>query len=220
MRGMFTGALLLAIAVSLGGCWRTTYEWNQKLTVEVATPNGPRAGSAVIHEQAISGVILLSGNRAEYHITGEATVVEVAPGKYLFALLGEYTKSLASAAWRAEMGNDADRNWSIIEAKRESIALPPKFYPLLVTFTDITDPRTVKQVDPTNLAASFGPGYALKSITLEITDEEVTDGEVQKILPWIGDSKVMENPNWKTLPKLSREAIGGLLTDFKKAQTR
>ena len=56
--------------------------------------------------------------------------------------------------------------------------------PLLVTFTDIKDPTTVKKVDPDNLAATFGPGVSLKSITLEITDETVTEGKVEKIFVW------------------------------------
>jgi hypothetical protein len=58
--------------------------------------------------------------------------------------------------------------------------VPPILYPLLVTFTDIADPKTVTRVDSANLAATFGPGYALTSITLEITDEPVTEGQVQK----------------------------------------
>lgn len=37
----------------------------------------------------------------------------------------------------------------------------PKDYPLLVTFTDITDPKAVKKVEPHNLAATFGKGVSL-----------------------------------------------------------
>ena len=63
--------------------------------------------------------------------------------------------------------------------------LPPDTYPLLVTFTDIADPKTVKRVDPDDLAATFGPGYRLASVTLEITDEAVTEGRVQSVLGWL-----------------------------------
>lgn len=54
----------------------------------------------------------------------------------------------------------------------------------MVTFTDITDPTTVNQVDPTNLAATFGPGVSLKRITLQITDEPVTEGKIESVLGW------------------------------------
>ena len=49
------------------------------------------------------------------------------------------------------------------------------------------DPASVARVDPTDLAASFGPGYALSSITLAITDEPVTKGRVEAVLGWLTD---------------------------------
>jgi hypothetical protein len=36
-----------------------------------------------------------------------------------------------------------------------------------------------------NLAATFGKGVRLKNITIEMTDEPVTDAEVEKHLPWL-----------------------------------
>ena len=65
---------------------------------------------------------------------------------------------------------------------REIRVLPRERYPLLVTFTDLADPTTVRRVDPDDLAATFGPGVALKRVTLEITDEAVTEGEVEAVL--------------------------------------
>jgi hypothetical protein len=46
------------------------------------------------------------------------------------------------------------------------IRQPEVQYPLLVTFGDIADPKSVALVDPTNLAASFGPGVRLTSVML------------------------------------------------------
>jgi len=59
-----------------------------------------------------------------------------------------------------------------------------KQYPLLVTFSDVDDPKSLQKLDPDNLAAIFGEGYKLKSITLEITDEPVTKGRVEQVLGW------------------------------------
>jgi hypothetical protein len=73
---------------------------------------------------------------------------------------------------------------STLSATRE---LAPKQYPLLVTFGDISDPASVKRVDPDNLELAFGPGYALQSITLSITDEPVTTGKVEKVLGWLAE---------------------------------
>lgn len=43
----------------------------------------------------------------------------------------------------------------------------------------------MRKVDPANLAAAFGPGVSLKRVMLEITDEAVTEGEVEKVLDWL-----------------------------------
>jgi hypothetical protein len=77
--------------------------------------------------------------------------------------------------------------------------------PVFVTFNDINDPKTIQLVDPENLSASFGNGFALKSIQLEIVEPSgwwpfnqirdfpgpqflvgapITKGEVARVLAW------------------------------------
>jgi hypothetical protein len=193
MKRILVAALLILIALGLSAC-RQNFSWNQKLTVTVETPQGERSGSAVVYERVTYGQQFMSGSLVQYDIKGEATVVEVAPGKYLFALLGEAsTKELATRVWwesfTEEQKRDPGKAYRIIESAREAREVPPKEYPLLVTFTDINDPKCVKMVDPANLATSFGSGYNLKSITLEITDEEVTEGKVESVLEWLSSLK-------------------------------
>ncbi|MEP6785059.1 MAG: hypothetical protein ABI898_04875 [Sphingomonadales bacterium] len=62
------------------------------------------------------------------------------------------------------------------QAWRKSIALalPPRDYPLLVTFADVHDPKSVVRVDPADLEATFGPGVRLKAIIVAATDEPIT----------------------------------------------
>jgi hypothetical protein len=58
---------------------------------------------------------------------------------------------------------------------------------MLVRFGDLRDPRSVEKVDPGNLAASFGPGFALRRITVQLTEDDVTTG-IGKRLGWLGTS--------------------------------
>ncbi len=81
-------------------------------------------------------------------------------------------------------GKEAFRH---VEKRKKPLIVPQKLAPFLVTFADVNDPTSVKQVDPHDQAASFGEGYSLKSITLEITDEPVTRGRVEKVLGWLGE---------------------------------
>lgn len=96
------------------------------------------------------------------------------------------------------------------EPRDTPIPLPPQAMPLLVTFDDITDPTTVRLVDPTNLSASFGPGVSLAGVTLEITGADVMDGRVEAVLGWLNDPRYMNNPGWAALPVLTKDVILGL----------
>ena len=64
---------------------------------------------------------------------------------------------------------------------------------------DINDPNSVIEVDPDNLAATLGPGVSLKRIMLEITDEPVTEGKIEQILPCLRSGKACVPLN-KDLP--------------------
>lgn len=179
-------AVVVAATVLLAACdlFPKTWQWNQKLTLEVATPQGIRSGSAVTHVswQDVNAV----GNYPSSY-SGEATVVEVAPGRYLFALIGEKSKYIAQYTFHEQFGTsraDYQKLLPEIEKFRGTADVPRDRYPLLVTFADIADPKTVQKVDPDNLAASFGPGVSLKRITLEITDEKVTQ-KIETLLPWL-----------------------------------
>ena len=176
----------VAVAVLLAGCnpFGKTWESNQKLTVEVATPQGTKSGAAVTQVRW-SDVNALGNYSASFE--GEATVVEVAPGRYLFALIGEGTTYIAQYTFHRQLGasrGDYQTLIPAIAAFRGSADVPRDAYPLLVTFADIADPRTVRKVDPDDLPASFGPGVALQRVTLEITGEEVSGGAIAAIFPW------------------------------------
>lgn len=181
LAAMFSGCFLMA------GCgwFAERWEWNQKLTVEVSTPDGVRSGSAISHVSWREANAL--GNYPASY-SGEAAVVGIGEDRYLFALIGEDTKQIAAYTLHAELGeqrSDYNKLLPRVMAFRGTREVPRDRYPLLVTFTDINDPTTVRRVDPANLAATFGSGVSLKRITLEITDESVTDGKIGQVLAWL-----------------------------------
>jgi hypothetical protein len=203
-----TRLLLILAAIGLVGYGvffalfgSTSYSWHQRLTVVVDTPMGQVRGAAVtaVSVTEYHGAINLpNGGHGSWDMHGEAVVVEVLPGRYLFALLnGGDNPNGAAAAWTGttfkqrdfpnENGISFDDLRAIIrsEPRDTPIPLPPQAMPLLVTFDDITDPTTVRLVDPTNLSASFGPGVSLAGVTLEITEADVTKGRVEGVLGWL-----------------------------------
>ena len=170
--------------------------WNQRLTLVIETPRGEVRGSAVtrVTKTETSGSLVLPEARGvRSKVEGEAVVVEVAPGKFLFALLsgsGEEKRDATHWVRPAYQLSEADsyggEMMKLLSQPHDTpVPLPPEGWPMLVTFDDISKPETVRRVDPENLAAVLGEGVRLKAVTLEITDEAVTEGRVVPVLLWL-----------------------------------
>lgn len=190
---LVVSAVLFALAWMIFTSGR--YSWHQKLTIAVETPAGEVSGSSVSAVSWRKQWIRWDGMGWTWDLTGEAVVLEVTPGRYLFALLKgagttEYMGSVAAALIAGREGRVLDEAlFSEVHYRRDRaagvIAVPEYQYPMLVTFDDITKPQTVREVDPEDLAAVFGEGVRLKAVTLEITREAVTEGRVEGVLGWL-----------------------------------
>ena len=171
-RSLLQITALAGVSLSLTGCGSELIaDYNQKIRVTVITPEGEKSGSAVTHIETRLG----AGKMTQSTIKGEATVVDLGQGKYLFALLSENTQRLSHIVFPDNQGKGQDPK-EIPQGKVAKGVEPYSVFPLLVTFDDLNDPKSVKEVNPANLAATFGAGYSHKSTTLEITNEPVTEG--------------------------------------------
>lgn len=216
-------AILIVVLVLVGGSvaycqhfW-FPYTWHQKMTVEVEVDGQLSTGSSVVKVTVSDSDPLTKGLgfSSQFGARGEAAFVELPGKRYLFALLdggppdsGPQTNAIN--IFKDQLPRRGDERFAIVAKSRFKKDIPRSHYPLLVTFTDITDPTTVKVVDPDNLAETFGPRVSLKRITLEITDEPMTEGKIEQVLGWLDDPKVMKNPGWVSLPYEARVAINGL----------
>jgi hypothetical protein len=235
-------AVWLALAVlTLSGCAAAedapedrAPDYRYRLTVEVETPEGLKAGSSVIEVQQSIGRTTMDGfgEQVFLRIRGEAVSVDLSNGRTLYALL----RSGGDVEWAARviprLSPDAgDKNslddFLLLEGKKE---LPRKWsaqrpfnnvsaYPMMVTFGDEADPTSVAQADPDNLAATFGEGVKLKRITAELTDDPVTTG-IERRLVWLSDyPEPRLDPEYRgsTDPNLSQSLWHG---DFHKKDSK
>lgn len=197
-RGILAALAASIGALALSGC-DLLFESNvqttrYKITVEVQTPQGVRTGFAV-RELTTSVNHGANGLSASARGRGEAVAIDLGDGKVLFALLRgvslaeEHGALLAITARRAKkaagyFGSPVAEIYPNIpewdgKGPRHK---PTDFLPILVTLRDLADPRSLEKVDAGNLATVFGPGVALKRITVEPSGETVTD-TLQRYLP-------------------------------------
>lgn len=190
-------AALLGGAALCGLVWYTSppqHRYRFKMTIEVETPEGIRSGSAVYEVTAQNLQALLPDEADRSWATkGEAVAVDLPRGVTLFALLktGAMHGDMASLSMTAldpAYNNDVVESAERISTGQGIISpaiVKPTDYPMLVWFPDINDPRSVTQVDPGDLQESFGAGYRLKAITVQVTDAPVSTG-IEKRLDAIG----------------------------------
>ncbi len=180
--------LCLLLSLFLVGC-KETYSWHQRIQVEISTPDGPVSASVVqgMRIKYYPNGLFAGATETDSKLTGEALVVdlgaELGPSRYLFALLPGPGLARSVFSDLIEYGTNTGRYLSLIVDQKGK---PPKSFDGLrwVGFADFTDPKSVFAVDPKDFAASYGEGYALTSLTLQITDKPLTSGEVEKVLNW------------------------------------
>lgn len=193
------GILAGGIMAVLSGCnpfGGNSYRF--KMTVEVDTPQGVRTGSSVYEVNVQKDIKLTAEmSNSQTSIRGEAVAIDIAPGRTLFALLKTVGVSGAdSLSYMSMKTMDPGYNNNALDSAariaagdgiRSPAEVAPSDYPMLVTFTDMADPKSVTKVDPADLAAAFGPGVKLRRITVAVTQEAVTSG-IGKRLAWVFDT--------------------------------
>lgn len=164
--------------------------YRYKLAATVDTPQGARSGYSVIEVAWHKGSSVFGSMRSSgYSYHAQAVAVDLPRGQTLFILprtkddvdwpayaLRGVVKDLGNVAGEDRLPHPVPRTIRIIVDDIPN-------YPWFIRFRDIRDPATVEEVDPDNLAHSFGRGFKLKSLTVQLTDEPISQGITDR-LPW------------------------------------
>jgi hypothetical protein len=200
-------ALLVPATGACGLAGERFPSYRYRLTVEVDTPDGVKRGSSVIGVdlRRSSPDSLPMGRVLQWRIQGEAVVVDLGTRGTMFALLessnskgwvfwnmfsllpprsGKSNSSKDGQAQQIERmlaitGRHQLPRWDVAGGQRADN------YPLLVRFADPDDPKSVQRIDPENMAASYGPGVRLRSITVERTTDPPGPNIILQRLKWL-----------------------------------
>lgn len=201
---------LIVAAVVIG--WNLLFPsgtWRYKVIVSIETPEGIKTGSAVREMHVVDTPNILPEVHASIDVKGEAVVVDLGKRGVVYAVMGTddyYTVFNAFPVEGATTAGGIRYYKSLKPGTSASLALQDR--PMLVTFKDPSDPKTVTlayhagmehyeipsegggtagedrpKVFEDNMEALFGKGVKLKGITVEMTDEKVTRGIAGKYLP-------------------------------------
>ena len=201
-------ALALAVAILLGWGWiylaRPDHKY--RLTIEVRTPGGVRSASGVmaVHMGKDGGILPEAGG--SIGMKGDALFVDLGNGRHLVAALAhgknaEGFDGMSRLAMIAFAAAGQKVRFKDVNQLSGKVQVYGDLIPTLVTFTNLADPKTAQVLDPGDIEATFGKGFRLIGVTLEILPvglwpldfggplgEPVTR-EIEERLPWVATVK-------------------------------
>ena len=193
-------AVLLLAIMALSGCWNSQYtaDYNQKVVLHIDTPNGTIQADTVLRlvKTRYRRPLFATDTIWQVKFAGESLAVRLGDRWLTMALNPSRFAAAYDTIVTPDVRHVSDaRRRLFLEARHrlkaiqssvgQTFDLPPGNYPDLVGFSDIRDPATVFEVDPDDLAATFGEGYALEKVTLMVTEEPITEGVIETLLPWL-----------------------------------
>ena len=212
-------AALCIFVGALTGCGSLSETIRYRLTVNVNVDGRLVSGSGVIQvKQSDMRPIFGSMGGAGAEVSGEAVVVDLGAHGVFFALLHGPKPGfgdLGGPAWmlfhafddllKGEI--DSLPKVQLLKERRPSRVLHIDYIPMLVRFRDLNDPTSIEQIDPRNLAGTFGSGVSLRDVVIERTEEPVTSG-VEAKLPWLKTMKThLDGERLHHLNTLANELI-------------
>jgi hypothetical protein len=194
----WVGLILLLAALVVGDQIRLHRPGHKyRLSVSVDTPDGVKSTSGVFAVFPYRGYSV-SGDT---YTRGDALFVDLGGGKNLVALMmhgdkGAEINGMNYVALRAYRAAGSNVSFANLNKVTGSAAVTGDLIPVMVTFANVSDPRTARAVSPDDLAATFGAGYRLQDVSVAmvkngfwpldvggVLGEPVTRG-VEAKLPW------------------------------------
>lgn len=184
-----------------------TYSCRYRMTVTVDVDGQPRSGSSIIEyrmsKQPQLGWIF---NPYKTGVSGEAVFVDLGGQRNVVALLASGPNAenagFPEGVVRSHFTkpSDFDRYAASLPSLRGNWELSDADLPTLITFSNPSDPATIKVIRTDQLEQVFGPGVRWRGVRIEMTTEAVTRG-IELRLPWVSklDGSVTIRPGKITL---------------------
>lgn len=187
------GKVLPLIVLVIGGAYawyrieHPTYTYRYRLSIAADVGSETKTASSVIEvriaTQALPGIFF----PVDVHVYGDAPFLDMGHGRNVFVLLAcnpdgteDCIADLVPRQFEIPGGLE---NLSKLEDLHGTRELTGKRVPALVTFLNLSDPKSARVVIPDQFEGVFGPDVHFKRLWIEMTDAQVTRG-VERNLPW------------------------------------
>jgi hypothetical protein len=187
------GKITLTIVLLIGGAvlWYNlaypTYTCRYRLSIAVDVGGETKTASSVIEVILATRLLPEIFSPVERSVYGDAVFLDMGSKGNVVVLLAcgpDGTEGCVAEFVPQTFGVSGDlENLPRLQALRGSRDLTGKFMPTLITFGNLTDPKSARVVAPDRFEQVFGPVVHFKRVWIEMTDAPVTRG-IERKLPW------------------------------------
>jgi hypothetical protein len=146
-----------------------------RLTVEVETPAGVRSAAGILSVRPNRNYGGTGSGSSVPQTTGDALLVDLGEGRNLVVLLayGEDGSNFEDTSFLpTRLIGAKDRRISFRDIKNFAgappVPVPEAQWPVLMSFADLNDPKSARRVNANDIEPSFGKGYRLRGMSLEV----------------------------------------------------
>jgi hypothetical protein len=185
-------ALGLALLIGGGIAWwasvTPTYIHRFRLIIEAEVEGVVHTGTGVIEVLTTDykvGSAETAGLRS--WVFGDAVFLDLGKGQNVVALLAlgpHVTRDIDLLDFHAFREKNPNLRIEDLPTLTGRIELPGKLLPTLVTFSDLNDPKSAKEVGFTEFERVFGPNVHFRGAWIEMTKDAVTRGIEKRLLWW------------------------------------
>lgn len=171
-----------------------TYRCRYRMTLTVEVDGQLRSGSSIIEywmsrQPTLGGMI---ANPYQTGVSGEAVFVDLGGQRNVVALLSSgpnaekagYAEGVVRSHFTKP--NDIHRYAAALSSLRGSWELSDADLPTLVTFSNPSDPATIKVIRADQLERLYGSGVRWRGVRIEMTTDAVTH-TIKSRLPWVAE---------------------------------
>jgi hypothetical protein len=187
------GKITLTIVLLIGGAvlWYNlaypTYTYRYRLSIAVDVGGEIKTASSVIEVILATRPLPEIFSSVERFVYGDAVFLDMGSKGNVVVLLAcgpDGTEGCVAELVPRTFGVSGGlENLPKLQTLHGSRELTGKFMPTLITFGNLTDPKSARVVVPDQFEQVFGPGVHLKRVWIEMTDDPVTRG-IERDLPW------------------------------------
>ena len=198
---------LIVTAILLGGLYYLNRpEHKYQLTIEVQTPGGVKSASGVMAVNMGKDGGILPEAGGSIGMNGDALFVDLGSGRNLIVALAHGANAanfdgMSRLAMNAFAAAGQKVQFKDVNRLKGKVEVHGDLIPTLVTSTDLVDPKAAQVIDPSKIEATFGNGFHLNRVIIEMVPlrlwpldfggplgEPVTRG-IETKLPWVTSVK-------------------------------